>query len=84
MTMQLKIPIDIVPQGRPRFHRGRAYDPPKSRKFKTDLATLIKTLGVGSALNGEVKVKMDIFRQAATKNLADTPHIEISIEEKNQ
>lgn len=125
MRMQFKIPIDIVPQGRPRFHRGIAYDPPKSRQFKKDLATLIKTLGVGSALNGEVKVKIDIFRQAAkfkkgvtskrygdidnlaksildalngicwkddsqiselhvTKNLADTPHIEISIEEKNQ
>ena len=28
------IPGEAVPQGRPRFGRGRTYDPPKSRKYK--------------------------------------------------
>ena len=119
--MQLHIPIDIVPQGRPRFYCGIAYDPPKSRQFKKDL-TLIANSLVSSAFSGEVKVKLDIFRQRSkfkkgvtskkygdidnlakavldalngicwqddsqisdlhvTKNLADTPHIEIAIEE---
>ncbi len=119
--MQLHIQIDIVPQGRPRFYRGIAYDPPKSRQFKKDLALIVNSL-VKSAFSGEVKVKLDIFRQASkfkkgvmskrygdidnlakavldalngvcwqddsqisdlhvTKNLADTPHIDIAIEE---
>jgi len=60
--MQLHIPIDIVPQGRPRFYRGIAYDPPKSRQFKKDLALIANSL-VSSAFSGEVKVKLDIFRQ---------------------
>ncbi len=62
--MQLKIPIDIVPQGRPRFYRGIAYDPPKSRQLKKDLALIVKPLA-GSPFIGEVKVKLDIYRQAA-------------------
>lgn len=34
MAYDLVIPGEAVPQGRPRFGRGRAYDPPKSRKYK--------------------------------------------------
>ena len=122
--MQLHITIDIVPQGRPRFYRGIAYDPPKSRQFKKDLALIANSL-VSSAFSGEVKVKLDIYRQKSkfkkgvtskkygdidnlakavldalngicwhddsqisdlhiTKNLADTPRIDIEITEKNQ
>ena len=29
---------DPVPQGRPRFGNGRTYDPPKSRRYKQDVA----------------------------------------------
>lgn len=34
MVCDLVIPGEAVPQGRPRFGRGRTYDPPKSRKYK--------------------------------------------------
>lgn len=34
MAYDLVIPGEAVPQGRPRFGRGRTYDPPKSRKYK--------------------------------------------------
>jgi len=61
MMMQLKIPIDIVPQGRPRFYNGVAVDPPKSRQFKYVLALIVKPLA-GTPMSGEVKVKLDIYR----------------------
>ena len=41
----MKYVFDIapVPQGRPRFTRqGHAFDPPKSRKFKSELAKIAK------------------------------------------
>lgn len=60
--MKVSVPIDIVPQGRPRFYRGIAYDPPKSRQFKYVLALIVKPLA-GSPFSGEVKVKLDIYRQ---------------------
>ena len=34
MAYDLVVPGEAVPQGRPRFGRGRTYDPPKSRKYK--------------------------------------------------
>lgn len=34
MAYDLVIPGEAAPQGRPRFGRGRTYDPPKSRKYK--------------------------------------------------
>lgn len=39
--MEIKIPIDAVPQGRPRFYKGHVVDPPKSRKFKADVAEFV-------------------------------------------
>ena len=121
--MTLDIPIDAVPQGRPRFFNGRTYDPPTSKQFKRDIALLVNSLRKDSAVyTGKIKVRIDIFRAAAkfkkgvtsqrygdidnlakaildgvngvlwkddsqisdlhiTKNLADTPHITLSIEE---
>ena len=61
--MKLTIPIDVVPQKRPRFYRGVAVDPAKSRKFKQDLAMLVKTLRRGTALlEGELSVELHIYR----------------------
>lgn len=34
MAYDMVIPGEAVPQGRPRFGRGRTYDPPKSREYK--------------------------------------------------
>lgn len=39
--MKFVIPIDAVPQGRPRVVKGRAYDPPECAKFKSDFALLV-------------------------------------------
>lgn len=121
--MKITVPIDVVPQSRPRFFNGRAYDPPKSKQFKKDFAQLVSTLRPNSAIyTGEIHVELHIFRPASkfkkgvtsarygdidnlvkgifdaltgvvwkddrqiskltvTKNLADSPRVEISIEE---
>ena len=65
--MTFDIPIDAVPQGRPRFYKGRTYDPPASKQFKRDLALLVNSLRKDSAFfTGKVKVRIDVYR-AATK-----------------
>ena len=120
--MTFDIPIDAVPQGRPRFYKGRTYDPPASKQFKKDIALLVNSLDDSAFFTGKIKVRIDIFRAATkfkkgvtsrrygdidnlakaildgvngvlwnddsqiselhvTKNLADTPHITLSIEE---
>lgn len=60
--MTLDIQIDAVPQGRPRFYRGRTYDPPTSRQFKKDLALLVNSLDNSAFFTGELKLKIDIYR----------------------
>ncbi len=59
--MKVVVPLDAVPQGRPRVYQGVAVDPPKSRQFKYVLALIVKPLA-GSPFSGEVKVKLDIYR----------------------
>ena len=122
--MKLILSIDAYPQERPRVHHGVATDPPKSRKFKEDIAMLAKAQNAESVLlTGELQVELNIYRAASrfksgvtskrygdidnlakaildgltrvvwkddkqisrllvTKNLADTPRIEICIEER--
>ena len=119
--MNFVVPIDVIPQGRPRFYNKVAVDPPNSRQFKKDFSTILKSLKP-ALFTGEVKVELHIYRQASkfkkgvtskrygdidnlvkgifdamtgvvweddkqisslyvTKNLADTPRVEISVEE---
>ena len=61
--MKIELPIEAVPQGRPRFYRGIAYDPPTSKQFKKDVATLANSLDI-SAFSGAVKVRIDIYKSA--------------------
>ena len=60
--MKLVVPLDAVPQGRPRVYHGVAIDPPQSKKFKSDLALIVKSFGAYKEMSGEVKVKLDIYR----------------------
>ena len=58
------IPIDAVPQGRPRFYNGVATDPARSRHFKTDFATLVKVMKRGAnILTGLLKVEIKVYRR---------------------
>lgn len=66
---EIKIIIEgePVPQGRPRATRigkmVRMYDPPKSRKYKQDVAWQTKSQFKGKPLEGALKVHVDIYRQ---------------------
>ncbi|MBQ7199369.1 MAG: RusA family crossover junction endodeoxyribonuclease [Selenomonadaceae bacterium] len=60
--MYFNIQIDAIPQGRPRFYNKVAVDPPKSRKFKEDLATLLKLQLFEPALHGAIAVTIHIHR----------------------
>lgn len=117
--MKMTIPIDAIPQGRPRFYNGVAVDPPKSRQFKKDFAQLVSMLRTDSAIyTGELSVELHIYRNIkvtsqrygdidnlvkgifdaltgvlwkddrqvtellVTKNFADTPHVELTVEEE--
>ena len=62
--MKLTLAIDTPPQGRPRFTRtGIAYDPPKSRKFKAQLAQLILSQDLPpQPLSGNIRVRVEIYR----------------------
>ena len=59
----LRIPIDAIPQARPRFVKGKVIDPPKCAKFKDDVAMLVKSLRRESALYiGELEVTIAVYR----------------------
>ena len=70
--MKLTLAIDTPPQGRPRFTRtGIAYDPPKSRLFKAQLAQLIRAQDLPpKPLSGNIRVRVEIYRNF---NSATTP-----------
>ena len=40
--MKFVIPLDAVPQGRPRFYNGQAVDPKRSRDFKSALKLFVQ------------------------------------------
>lgn len=121
-NMKITVPIDAVPQGRPRVVNRIAFDPEKSRQFKKDFATLVQLLNSGANFfTGAVKVDIKVYRQSSkfksvtvrqygdadniakgildackgilwhddaqvadlhiTKNLADKPRVELSVEE---
>ena len=63
LVMNLKIPIDVIPQGRPRVIKGRAYDPPKSAKFKRDFAALLHT--DTDLMTDTLKVDITVYRAAS-------------------
>ena len=56
------LPIDVIPQARPRFVKGIVIDSPKSKKFKEDFATLIKSEMTDPMYQGAIKVDIDIYR----------------------
>ena len=63
--MKYTIPIDAVPQERPRVNKntGCVYDPAKSKKFKTDFARLFKAVRNDTSIySGVLRVRIDIFR----------------------
>jgi len=68
--VKLTIPIDAVPQERPRVYNRVAVDPPKSRKFKHDFAILVKSLANSAFYSGELKVELHIFRNFNRKSHA--------------
>lgn len=63
--MNLKLKIEAVPQGRPRFTRtGIAYDAPRSRKFKADVALLtLPQIRNHELITGELKVGIKIRKR---------------------
>ena len=89
--MKLTLWIDTPPQGRPRFTRsGIAYDPPKSRQFKSattpkfgDIDNLAKI--ILDAINETGAVWKDdrfITELTVLKATAPEPRVEIWIEEE--
>ena len=78
--MKLTIPIDVIPQGRPRFTKtGIAYDPPQSRKFKAQLAQLILAQDLPpKPFTGKISVRVEIYRQfksATTPKFGDVDNL---------
>lgn len=51
-----------VPQGRPRFGHGRAYDPPKSRKYKEKVKRVAESEGPESPVTCPVRLTISIYR----------------------
>ena len=60
--MKITVQIDAIPQGRTRFYRGVAVDPPKCKQFKQDLALLVKSQYHDAPLSGNVLVTIRIYR----------------------
>lgn len=59
---EIKIPLDAVPQGRPRFYKGHAIDPPASRKFKADVAKFVATQKNVKLIDFPISVSIFIYR----------------------
>lgn len=66
MVCDLVIPGEAIPQGRPRFGRGRTYDPPKSRKYKEYVRRLARRNmppdALGRPLTCSVRLTCVIYR----------------------
>lgn len=75
------IPIDVPPQGRPRFTRtGVAYDPPNSRKFKAAFAlAILPHLKTTEPSTGGFSVHIKIYRAknctAVSKRFGDIDNL---------
>lgn len=68
--MKFEIPIDVIPQGRPRFYNGVAVDPPKCRQFKEELAWKVKSLLTDhKLLTGKLRVHIEIFRNFRSETM---------------
>lgn len=72
MGLKFVIPLEAIPQGRPRFVNGHAVDPPKSRAFKEEFLTLLKVSDeyrhsnlLESPSKFPVDVKIEIYRPAS-------------------
>lgn len=63
--MNLSVNIDAIPQGRPRFYRGIAIDPPKCKAFKREFAELVKKQCAG-ILTGAIRLKIEVYRDFKT------------------
>lgn len=61
--MNFVIAIDAIPQSRPRFFRGRAYDMPQCKQFKQNFSAQIQEkIGESELLECELKVEVKIYR----------------------
>ena len=61
--MHFEIPIDVIPQQRPRVYGKVAVDPPKCKEFKEELAMKVKSLLTDhKLLTGKLRVHIEIFR----------------------
>lgn len=67
MKTKFVIPLDAVPQGRPRFYNGHAVDPPASKKFKDDVAQIVAAQKDSDELiTSPINVLIEIYRSAKT------------------
>ena len=57
MDIQYRIDHDPVAQGRPRFAKGRAYDPPRSKAYK-ELVKLVSRKYFPEPLEGPIEIAM--------------------------
>lgn len=65
MMIQINIPGEPVPQGRPRFaSRGKfvsTYDPPKSKAYKNEVAVAARDQYAGEPLSGPLICRVTIY-----------------------
>ena len=59
--MKIDVPLDAVPQGRPRFYNGHAVDPKRSRDFKNALKLFVQN---------KLKNYGDVFSDKSALNVA--------------
>lgn len=64
MGLNIEIPGEAVPQGRPRFNRytGRAYDPEKSKQYKAKVQTEAKKVAPVKPVECPVCLFIKIYR----------------------
>lgn len=70
--MKITVQIDAIPQGRTRFYRGVAVDPPKCKQFKETFAwLLLREVGqYALPFTGAIKVDIKVYRQSSKFNSA--------------
>lgn len=64
--MKFVVPLDAVPQGRPRFYNGHAVDPKRSRDFKDALKLFaqneLKNFDEDFPLKSPIRVSIHFYR----------------------
>lgn len=76
--MKFEVPIEPLPQSRPRFGRGKVFEPARMKSYKAAIKEKALAIMAGNApITNAVKIKLKLFRKfkATSKRFGDADNL---------